>query len=98
MFEVLLSYIQFLIIQISGHFQLFLLVFLGVPALWLVLKLTNILYEEKALTLGAWVFGACSLVAMVMFIVHSSPADFYKPLLILLAGVLTIICVAPIYS
>ena len=98
MFEVLISYIQFLIIQISGHFQLFLLVFLGVPAFWLVLKLTNILYEEKALTLGAWVFGACSLVAMVMFIVHSSPADFYKPLLILLAGILTFICVAPIYS
>ena len=78
--------------------MLFWTVLLGVPVFWLVLKLTNILYEEKALSLGAFVFGLCSVVSVVMFFTNSSPSEYYKPLLILFAGVMSFICVSPIFS
>ena len=96
--EVLFSYIQFLILQISGHALVFLLVLLGVPVFWLVMKLTNLLYEEKALSLGALTFGLCSVISVVLFITNSSPAEYYKPLLFLLAGIMSFLCVSPIFS
>ena len=96
--EVLFSYIQFLILQISGHALVFLLVLLGVPVFWLVMKLTNVLYEEKALSLGALTFGLCSVISVVLFITNSSPAEYYKPLLFLLAGIMSFLCVSPIFS
>ena len=98
MFEVLFAYIQFIIFQIATHSLLFLLVLLGVPAFWLVLKLTNILYEDNALSLSAVVFCLTSIVAVVMFITNPSPSDFYKPLLLLLSGILTFLVVSPIFS
>ncbi len=98
MLEVLFSYIQFLIFQVTSHSLEFLFVLLGVPAVWLILKLTNILYEDRALSLGAMVFALCSVGAVISLLTNSSPADYYKPMLYLLAGLMTFICVLPIYS
>ena len=95
--EVLFSYIQFLILQISTHTLEFLLVFLGVPVVWLILKLTNILYEDRAISLASIVFALCSVISVIMFFTNSSPSDYYKPLLFLLAGIMTFLCVSPIY-
>ena len=95
--EVLISYIQFILAQAGDHALLFFLVIFGVPALWLLLKATNLLYEEKALSIGATVFGGCSAVAALMFVFSPTAELFWRPLLILLAGIMTYLCVAPIF-
>ncbi len=98
MFEVLFSYIQFIVFQISTHGMLFFMVLLGVPAFWLLIKLTNILYEDRAMALSSGLFGLLSIVAMIMFITNPAPAEFYKPLLLLFAGLLTFFIVSPIFA
>lgn len=95
--EVLLSYLSFLFTQVSDHLLWFILVLFGVPLFWLLLRLTNLLYEEKALAYGATLFGMCSVVSIVMFVIEPSAELFWRPLLILLAGIITYACVPPIF-
>lgn len=94
--EVLWTNIQFLIWQISENSLSFLGVILGVPAFWLVMKLTNILYEEKALNLAAVVFAFCSIVSTIMFFTKDS-SEYYVPMLLMLVGILTFFCVSPFF-
>ncbi len=97
--EVLFSYIQFLILQISSHMLLFLAVLFGVPVFWFLMKLTGILDEDKALHLGYFVFCLCSVISLVLFFVNAADLmKYYLALVVLLAGVMTFLCVSPIFS
>lgn len=95
--EVLFSYIQFILAQVGDHALWFFLALFGVPVIWLVLKATNLLYEEKALSMGATIFGGCSAIAALMFIFSPTAELFWRPLLILIVGIMTYLCVAPIF-
>lgn len=95
--EVLLSYLQFLIWQITENGLLFVATILAVPAVWLILRITNLLYEEKALNLATVTFAGCSILATVLFVTTPNPMDFYKPLLLLTIGLLSHIWAPIIY-
>lgn len=95
--EILWTYFQFLVWLVSEHSLLFFAVLLGTPAFWLILKLTNLMYEEKALTIGAASFGLCSIMACVQFLTISEPSRYYIPLAQLLFGILSFICVPIFY-
>lgn len=95
--EIFLSYLQFLIWQITEHGLLFMITLLAVPAIWLIFRLTNLLYEEKALTLSTSIFAACSIISTIMFFTTKDPLMFYRPMLLMFIGILTFLVVAPIY-
>lgn len=95
--EIFLSYLQFLMWQVSEHGLLFMITLLAVPAVWLIFRLTGLLYEEKALSLSTGIFAACSIISTIMFFTMKDPLMFYKPMLLMFIGILTFLVVAPIY-
>lgn len=95
--EVLFTYIQFLMANISQYAIWFFCVFVGVPVFWLILKLTDLLYEEKALRLSSFIFFISSVISVALFFTSDFSTEFYKPMLVLLAGIMTFFSVPGIY-
>ena len=83
--------------QLHNHALLFMLVLLVVPVFWLVLKLLNVLYEETAMKLGAFVFGASSVIATIMLCTNPNPQEYYQPMVLIFIGVLSFLWVTPIF-
>lgn len=98
MLDVVIAYLQFLYMQVSENALAFALVFLGVPVLWLLCKLTHIIDDESlALKLGAFVFFVCSVVSTALFVTKPDVQDYHNSLLWLCAGIITFLIVSPIF-